>query len=323
MGYSVFLYSVAAFILYLVILKIINPAAGLTNRPTFYISLAAMILGTQLFTAGYLGELIARSSPTRNFYYIEKSWELTSPSAQKVVIVGPGYPFRGGIATFNHRLCQQFIEEGNECCIFSFSLQYPSLLFPGKTQYSTDPPPQGLEIYSMINSIHPLNWWQTGTELKRMRPDILIVRYWLPFMGPAFGTILRRVRKNKHTRIIAITDNIFPHEKRPGDLAFSRYFLKSCDAFVTMSDKVMKDLRSLEPNKPAVQTLHPLYDNFGEPVSKQEAREKLRLDKDTKILLFFGFIRKYKGLDILLNAIRLLKEKNYTAAGPFENHDCR
>jgi Glycosyltransferase len=240
---------------------------------------------------------------------------LTSPSAQKVVIVGPGYPFRGGIATFNHRLCQQFIEEGNECCIFSFSLQYPSLLFPGKTQYSTDPPPQGLEIYSMINSIHPLNWWQTGTELKRMRPDILIVRYWLPFMGPAFGTILRRVRKNKHTRIIAITDNIFPHEKRPGDLAFSRYFLKSCDAFVTMSDKVMKDLRSLEPNKPAVQTLHPLYDNFGEPVSKQEAREKLRLDKDTKILLFFGFIRKYKGLDILLNAIRLLKEKNSPLLG--------
>lgn len=225
------------------------------------------------------------------------------------MIVGPGYPFRGGIATFNHRLCKQFIDEGNECSIFSFSLQYPSLLFPGKTQYSTDPPPPGIEIYSVINSIHPLNWWQTGITLRKLRPDILIVRYWLPFMGPAFGTILRQVRKNKHTRIIAITDNIFPHEKRPGDQAFSRYFLKSCDAFVTMSDKVMKDLRTLEPTKPAVLAMHPLYDNFGDPVSKQEARARLGLKNDARILLFFGFIRKYKGLDILLEAIHILKEK--------------
>jgi glycosyltransferase involved in cell wall biosynthesis len=227
-----------------------------------------------------------------------------------VVIIGPGYPLRGGLATFDHRLCKQFIDEGNECSIFSFSLQYPSLLFPGKTQYSSDPPPEGIEIYSVINSIHPLNWWQTGNALRRMRPDIIIVRYWLPFMGPAFGTILRRVRKNKHTRIIAITDNIFPHEKRPGDVAFSRYFLKSCDAFVTMSEKVMKDLRTLEPVKPAVQVMHPLYDNFGEAVSKQEARAKLGLDNNIRIMLFFGFIRKYKGLDMLLEAIRILKEKN-------------
>jgi glycosyltransferase involved in cell wall biosynthesis len=235
---------------------------------------------------------------------------LNSPSSQRVVIIGPGYPLRGGLATFDHRLCKQFIDEGDDCSIFSFSLQYPSLLFPGKTQYSSDPPPEGIEIYSIINSIHPINWWQTGIELKRMRPDIIVVRYWLPFMGPAFGTILRRVRKNKHTRIIAITDNIFPHEKRPGDMAFSRYFLKSCDAFVTMSDKVMNDLRQLEPVKPAVQVMHPLYDNFGEPVSKQEARAHLQLDSNMQILLFFGFIRKYKGLDILLEAVRVLKEKN-------------
>jgi glycosyltransferase involved in cell wall biosynthesis len=226
------------------------------------------------------------------------------------VIIGPGYPLRGGLATFDHRLCKQFIDEGNDCCIFSFSLQYPSLLFPGKTQYSSDPPPEGIDIFSIINSIHPLNWWQVGNQLKRMRPDIIIVRYWLPFMGPAFGTILRRVRKNKHTRIIAITDNIFPHEKRFGDIAFSKYFLKSCDAFVTMSEKVMNDLRSLEPVKPALQVMHPLYDNFGEAVSKGEARAKLGLGNNMKILLFFGFIRKYKGLDILLEAIRILKEKN-------------
>jgi glycosyltransferase involved in cell wall biosynthesis len=229
---------------------------------------------------------------------------------KKVVIIGPGYPLRGGLATFDHRLCKQFIDEGYECCIFSFSLQYPSILFPGKTQYSSDPAPEGLEIYSIINSIHPLNWWQTGNELKRMRPDIIVVRYWLPFMGPALGTIARRAKKNKHTRVVAITDNIFPHEKRPGDIPFSRYFLRSCDAFVTMSEKVMQDLRQFEKEKPAVQVMHPLYDNFGEPVTKEEARKHLGLNMEDHILLFFGFIRKYKGLDTLLEALRVLKENN-------------
>jgi hypothetical protein len=188
-------------------------------------------------------------------------------SKKKVVIIGPAYPLRGGLATFDQRLCKQFMDEGDDCVIYSFSLQYPSILFPGKTQYSTDPPPPGLEIYSVINSIHPLNWWQVGNALRRIKPDIIVVRYWLPFMGPALGTILRQVRKNRHTRIIAITDNIIPHEKRPFDIPFTRYFLKSCDGFITMSEKVMNDLRSFEATKPARQVLHPLYDNFGEPVS--------------------------------------------------------
>jgi len=225
---------------------------------------------------------------------------------KKIVIIGPGHPLRGGLATFNQRLCKQFIDEGHECSIYSFSLQYPSFLFPGTTQYSTEPAPADMEIYSVINSVHPLNWWQVGNVLSRMRPDIIVVRYWLPFMGPALGTILRRVRKNKHTRIIAITDNVIPHEKRPGDIPFTRYFLGSCDAFITMSEKVMNDLRQFEKNKPAQQVLHPLYDNFGDPVSKEEARKKLGIDIHDKIILFFGFIRKYKGLDILLEAMPLL-----------------
>lgn len=240
---------------------------------------------------------------------------MNNVAVRKVVIIGPGYPLRGGLATFDHRLCKQFVDEGYECCIFSFSLQYPSILFPGKTQYSSDPPPEGIEIYSVINSIHPLNWWQTGNALRRMRPDIIVVRYWLPFMGPALGTILRRVKKNKHTRIIAITDNIFPHEKRPGDIPFSKYFLGSCDAFVTMSEKVMADLRTLEKEKPALQVMHPLYDNFGDPVSKSEARTHLKLEAEKNILLFFGFIRKYKGLDILMEAIRVLKERKSPVLG--------
>jgi len=226
---------------------------------------------------------------------------------KKVVIIGPGHPLRGGLATFNQRLCKQFIDEGHSCSIYSFSLQYPSFLFPGTTQYSTEPAPQDIEIYSVINSIHPINWLQVGNELKRIRPDIIVVRYWLPLMGPALGSILRRVKKNKHTRVIAITDNIIPHEKRPGDIPFTRYFLNSCDAFITMSEKVMTDLRQFEKSKPAQQVLHPLYDNFGEPVSKTEARQRLGIDVNDKIILFFGFIRKYKGLDILLEAMKLLQ----------------
>jgi glycosyltransferase involved in cell wall biosynthesis len=228
---------------------------------------------------------------------------------KKIVIIGPGHPLRGGLATFNQRLCKQFIDEGHACSIYSFSLQYPSFIFPGTTQYSTEPAPTDIEIYPVINSIHPLNWLQVGNELKRIQPDIIVVRYWLPLMGPALGSILRRVRKNKHTRIIAITDNIIPHEKRPGDIPFTRYFLKSCDAFITMSEKVLNDLRQFEKDKPAQQVLHPLYDNFGEPISKVEARQKLGIDNNARIVLFFGFIRKYKGLDILYEAMALLKQQ--------------
>lgn len=229
--------------------------------------------------------------------------------SRNVVIIGPAHPLRGGLASFDQRLCKQFLLEGNECCIYSFSLQYPSLLFPGTSQYTTEPRPEGLEIYSVINSIYPPNWWQVGDEMRRVQPDIVVVRFWIPFMGPVLGTILRQVRKNKHTRIIAITDNIKPHEKRKFDKAFTRYFLKSCDAFITMSEKVMADLREFEPHKPAMQALHPLYDNFGEAVPKTTAREQLNLDPNARIALFFGFIRKYKGLDLLLEAMKILKEK--------------
>ncbi|GGA85945.1 glycosyltransferase [Puia dinghuensis] len=225
-----------------------------------------------------------------------------------VVIMGPGYPLRGGLATFDQRLAREFIKEGYACPIYSFSLQYPGFLFPGTTQYSTDPPPEGLTILSRINSINPFNWWSVGEELRRLRPDIIVVRYWLPLMGPALGTILRRVRKNRHTRIIAITDNVIPHEKRPGDKPFTRYFLKACDGYITMSEKVMLDLRTFQPIKPAQQVAHPLYDNFGEPILQTTARQLLRdkgvaIDDKDRVLLFFGFIRKYKGLDIVLEAM--------------------
>jgi glycosyltransferase involved in cell wall biosynthesis len=225
-----------------------------------------------------------------------------------VVIIGPGYPLRGGLATFDQRLAREFISEGYDCVIYSFSLQYPDFMFPGTTQYSTEPPPEGLTILSRINSINPFNWLRVGRELRRKKPDIIVVRYRLPLMGPALGTILRRVRKNRHTRIVAITDNVIPHEKRPGDRPFTRYFLNACDAFITMSEKVMDDLRKFQPTRPARQVVHPLYDNFGEPITRGQARGLLRekgvnIGDNDKVILFFGFIRKYKGLDIALQAM--------------------
>lgn len=228
---------------------------------------------------------------------------------KKVIIIGPAHPLRGGLATFNQRLAKAFIEEGQDCELFSFSLQYPSFLFPGKNQYTDEPAPENLVIHSAINSIQPLNWLKIGNRIRRIQPDLVVVRFWLPLMGPALGSILRRIKKNKHTRIVCIADNVIPHEKRPGDVAFTKYFLKSCDAFITMSEKVMHDLRLFEKNKPALLVKHPLYDNFGTPVAKAAAKQQLGIAADQHILLFFGFIRHYKGLDLLLEAVAVLKNK--------------
>lgn len=230
-----------------------------------------------------------------------------------VAIIGPAHPLReGGIVSFNHRLALAFKENGHACEIWSFSLQYPSFLFPGKTQYSDQPPPADLTIHRAINSINPLNWIAVGKKIKRTRPDLVVVRFWLPLMGPALGTILSIIKRNEHTRIVCIADNIIPHEKRPGDRLFTRYFLRFCDAVVTMSDQVSRDLQLFSNAKPYRQVTHPLYDHFGEIVPKSIAREKLDIEANEKMILFFGFIRKYKGLDLLLEAMadqRLAQQK--------------
>ena len=229
-------------------------------------------------------------------------------SKKSIIILGPVHPLRGGIAIFNERLARQFQNEGHDVTIYSFSLQYPDFLFPGTTQYSSEPAPADLNIITKINSINPLNWMVVGNEIKNLKPDLVVVRYWLPLMGPALGTILRRIKSNKHTKIVCIADNVVPHDKRFGDHAFTKYFIKPVDAFITMSDKVLSDLRTFTQTKPAVLQPHPLYDVFGNAVSKQEARTHLGINQDSFVFLFFGFIRKYKGLDMLLEAFAKLKQ---------------
>ncbi|MEO7485963.1 MAG: glycosyltransferase [Ferruginibacter sp.] len=234
---------------------------------------------------------------------------------KKVIIIGPAHPLRGGLASYDERLAKEFMQQGHTVSIYTFSLQYPGFLFPGTTQFSTEPAPADLDIHVRINSVNPLNWISVGRELKRLQPDLIVVRYWLPFMGPCLGSILRIVKQNNHTKVVCIADNIIPHEKRVGDVAFTKYFVRPVDAFITMSEKVLSDLPKFAKVKPAKFVAHPLYDNFGEKLSLQEARQHLNIPENEKIMLFFGFIRKYKGLDILLDAIKILKSSNNSPLG--------
>ena len=235
---------------------------------------------------------------------------------KKVIIIGPAYPLRGGLASYDERLAKEFNQHDYDTTIYTFSLQYPGFLFPGATQYSSEPAPAGLKIKVCINSINPLNWIKIGNELKKIKPEIIVVRYWLPFMGACLGTILRRVKKNNYTKIVCIADNILPHEKRIADATLTKYFLKPVEAFITMSEKVLADLRMFAKNKPAQFVPHPLYDNFGEKISKEEARSKLKINNEELIILFFGFIRNYKGLDILLNAMKILQNRKSEIGNP-------
>lgn len=221
---------------------------------------------------------------------------------KKIVIISPVHPLRGGIAALSERLAVELQKGPYEVTNVSFSLQYPSFLFPGKTQYATDPAPPELDIRTWINSVNPINWVLSGLRIRKLKPDLIVVRYWLPFLGPCLGTILRIAKRGK-TKVIAITDNVLPHEKRPGDKLLTHYFVGAADAFITMSKSVEEDLRLFTTTKPSRLIPHPVYDNYGTPASKNEACEKLALNPAESHVLFFGFIRDYKGLDLLLQAM--------------------
>jgi D-inositol-3-phosphate glycosyltransferase len=225
---------------------------------------------------------------------------------RKVILIGPAYPLRGGLATYNERLIREYRKKGADASIYTFNLQYPGFLFPGKTQYSTDPAPEDIPIRIRVNSVNPLNWLSVGNEIRKLKPDLVIVKFWIPFMAPCFGTICRIIKRNKHTKIISIIDNVIPHEKHPGDRLLAQYWVNCVDGFIAMSGSVIDDLKTFFTHTPTpTPTLfcaHPLYDNFGDPVTKEVAKQRLNLDDHYHYILFFGFIRDYKGLDLLLKA---------------------
>jgi len=243
----------------------------------------------------------------------------------KIIIAAPAHPYRGGIAEFSNRMALQFQSEGHDVSIVTFSLQYPGFLFPGKTQYTDSPAPETLKIVRKLNSVNPVNWLINGTKIKRQKPDILLLRFWLPFMGPCLGTIARITGSNNHTKVICIFDNVVPHEKRPGDRLLTRYLTKNIDGAIVMSATVKEELEVFRSDMPVKFSPHPLFDNYGGLVPEEYAKAALNLDPGFSYILFFGFIRAYKGLDILLDAFadkRLRGRKiKLLIAGEFYEND--
>ena len=191
---------------------------------------------------------------------------------------------------------------GYDVEVFSFRFLYPGFLFPGKSQYSDDPPPKEIKINSVLHSLNPFNWVINSIRIIRLRPDIVVIHYWMPFFAPVLGFIARRISRKTNARIIAIAHNLIPHEKQLFSGALSRYFINSIGGVVCLSSSVLEDVRELTKTKPVVNLPHPLYDIYGTKVSKESALRCLKLQPEKKYLLFFGLIRKYKGLELLLKS---------------------
>ena len=224
----------------------------------------------------------------------------------KIVIVGPAYPLRGAMAQMN-AILGHHLSQKHDVQIVSFTRQYPSLLFPGKSQIDPGKPLFNVPTVSLIDSINPISWYRAARYITNQKPDVIIFRYWMPFFAPCFGSIARLVKRKINAQVIFICDNIIPHEKRPGDGALTKYAFHSADAFVVLSKEVEKDLVRILPNVRYIVSPHPLYDVFGTLQSKEEARKKLGL-KDERVMLFFGYVRSYKGLSVLIDAMLKIQE---------------
>jgi len=231
---------------------------------------------------------------------------------KSIVILGTAYPYRGGLASFIEMLARTLGKLGKQVDVITFKLQYPELLFPGKTQFSESSPPDDLRITRMVNSVNPFNWWRVGRQICKMRPDAVILKYWTPFMAPSLGTICRMAARNKHTVILTQLDNVIPHEKHFYDRILTRYFVRSVHGFIYMSQQVKDDLDKFTNSKPSVFAPHPVFSNFGEKVPRDEACQRLNLPEDKRYLLFFGLIRDYKGLDLMFDAWANLRKKGKT-----------
>jgi len=229
----------------------------------------------------------------------------------KITILGPAHPYRGGLASIMEIMARTFQRRGDEVDIKTFTLQYPSLLFPGESQTVATPPPADLRICRCVNTMNPLNWVRVGRRIRRERPDFVLMKYWTPFMAPCFGTIARIARGNGHTKVLCQIDNVEPHERHLTDKPFNRYYLHSVDGFVYMSEQVHSELRAYS-EAPALFSPHPLFENFGERVERSEACVRLGLDPANRYVLFFGLIRDYKGLDLLLDAWAQLRRAGRT-----------
>jgi len=223
----------------------------------------------------------------------------------RIALLSSFYPLRGGISQFNASMLLG-LGKCNDVQAFSFSRQYPGFLFPGKTQYVT-PEDEAIPVPSqaILDTVRPSTWVKTAKTIKAWQPDLLVMRYWMSWFAPSLGYVARHCG----CKSVAILDNVIPHEPHWFDEPLTRYFLGGCTGFVTLSDSVQEDLLRLRPQAPHILLPHPLYSHFGPSLPREEAARILGIDPGKKTLLFFGLIREYKGLDILLEAFRDLPQE--------------
>jgi len=226
----------------------------------------------------------------------------------KIAFLSVFHPFRGGIAQSNAQIYRAFERQGHELKVWNFSTQYPEVLFPGTTQYvSEKDSADQIDNERTLSSINPITYFKTAKAIKSFQPDLLILRFWMPFFAPSLGYVAGQLKK-QGTKVVAVVDNLIPHESRIGDGPLTQYFLKRCNGFVVMSTAVQKDLQSVKPEAPYLFYPHPLYNQFGQKTDKIATKQTLGIKATQKVLLYFGLIRKYKGLDILIKAFDHLDE---------------
>ncbi len=222
--------------------------------------------------------------------------------SKRIAILGPAHPYRGGIAAFNENLALELVSKGHDVELINFKFQYPDWIYPGENQLSSSPAPEKLVIKRMIHSLNPLNWIYVRHQLKKANYHIVFCPYWLPLLSPCFSSVIKGL--NKNTRVVGLLHNIIPHESRKGDKVLTSMFLDKLSEGVVLSDSVKRDLESFELSKRLTirHLFHPVYDHYGERIDKIEALKELSQNTDRTYLLFFGIVRKYKGLDILIKA---------------------
>ena len=223
----------------------------------------------------------------------------------KIVLVGPFPPFRGGISDLNAALADH-LSKRHEIHAINFTTQYPKVLFPGKTQFKKGDSAQEVDSIRCLSSINPFSWRKTAYKIIDIDPDLVLFRFWLPFFAPAFSGVAKKIRKYSDATIMAICDNIIPHEERLLDTRLTKRFFGFIDSFIVLSKKVENELLSFVPKAKYKYSPHPIYSIFNNTLSKEQAKAELKL-ATKKVLLFFGLIREYKGLDILINAMEKIK----------------
>lgn len=259
---------------------------------------------------------------------------LAQERARRIVVLGPAFPYRGGIAQFADSMSRELGRRGHQVHVITFNRQYPEFLFPGKSQFERasapsdrDPAP-GVRLERLLDSINPLSWLQVARRIAGDRPNVVFIQYWMPFLAPAYTVIARRLKRlSPHTNLIGIVHNVLPHERRPADATLARWFLKACDSIIVLSESVARDARKLVPQARILTLSHPVYEHFGTSGPRGSAREHLDIAADAEVMLFFGFVRAYKGLHVLLEAMpriaRARPKATLIVAGEFYEDESR